>query len=153
MVSVEFHQSTDALNKTSSHIYNDTNSLLQLAADRTAEARHIGSNRTKGYSSLIVVVVSIVFQWAGLFGLSLLKSTEPHTAWKGLTSGERMLVDTNLARILSNIETITNTKNRVAPAMPIDQNLSSIRSAAEDLKTVMAPPVMAPITEPATPIR
>ena len=138
MVIDEVQKSTDALNKTSSHIYADTNSLLQLAADKTAEARHIGSNRTKGFASLIVVIASIVFQLAGLYGLSFLKTAELHTDGKYLANTERVLVDTNLARILSNVEAIMTTKNRVAPAMPIDQNLASIRSAAEDLKTVVS---------------
>lgn len=143
MKSDTFDQSTNALNKTSTHIFDDTNSLLQSARKMASEARHIGDNRTKGYAAIVIFFISILLQGVGYFGLSLItpanaKMQKSPAAARLFTIAEQKLVDSNLARIINNVDAIAAVKSRVAPSMPIEQSLSSIRSAAEDLKTVIS---------------
>jgi len=144
MMSASTHESESSLKKTSSRLFNDIAALLKSAEHKVEDARHIGNSRSRGYASVIVVVASIVFQWAGLVGIRLLDSKSAPTVNtngdpKPISPEVMALTNNNLSRIETNLDAIAAVKNRVAPSMPIDSNLAAIRAATQDVRAVILP--------------
>jgi hypothetical protein len=133
------------LEKTSGHVFAETDGLLQDAIDRASEARNAGNGRSRGYASLIVLVAGLLFQSGGIFALTKLSPPETLPIKPGVTESSRFssaelgLITSNLQRITSNAKDISSVKQRVAPAMPIDPNIAAIEAAVQDLGTVLLP--------------
>lgn len=133
------------LEKTSGHVFAETDELLQDAIDRASEAKSAGNGRSRGYASLIVLVAGLLFQSGGIFALTKLSPPETlpvnssSTTVARFTGAEVNLIDSNLQRILSNTKSISSVKQRIAPAMPIDANIAAIEASVQDLGTVLLP--------------
>lgn len=129
------------LRKTVSHLFSETSGLLQAAIDKASEARSAGSGRSRGYASLTVVVVGLIFQSGGLFAIDKLKPEPPSTTLTRqiatFSDAERRLVKTNLDRIAANTSQISAMKSRMAPSMPIEANVAAINASAQDIETVV----------------
>jgi hypothetical protein len=136
------HQPDNSLDKTSVHIFSDSMSLIRDAAEGIADAKNIGSNRSKGFTSVIILLGSLAINTAVFYGYRLLapekaKEQEAAITGRNLSVTDREVIEKNLNRILQNLESIGVTKTRVAPSMAIDQNLAAIQAAAEDVRTVV----------------
>lgn len=139
------------LHKTAAHIFVETSDLMQGAMDRASEARSAGSSRSRGYASLTVVAVGLIFQSGGLLALGKLgpgSEVLPHAAVATalFSDAEERLISSNLERIQSNATSILATKNRMAPSVPLESNVIAIQSSAQDLQTVMLKAGNAPQT-------
>lgn len=130
------------LHKTVSHLFSETHGLLQAAIDKASEARSAGSGRSRGYASLTVVVVGLVFQSGGIFAINRLKpeiSQSPlaFDSALALSESERRLVKLNLDRIAASASKISVLKERIAPAMQIDADIAAIEASAQDIEAVV----------------
>lgn len=131
------------LDRTSSRVFGEANVLLQSAIDKASAARTAGSSRSRGYASLIVLVVGILFQSGGIFALGKLSPptsrtnrAEPVSEFFNIS--EVGLINSNLSRIKSNVSAIAETKNKIAPSMQIDSNTAAIEASVQDLQTLLS---------------
>lgn len=138
--------SASKLEKTSSHAFAETDELLQSAIDKASEAKNAGSNRTRGYASLIVLAAGLLFQSGGILALGKLAPSNGPVAIDmqktdvsapQFSIAESNLIDANLGRIRANTKAIQEMKDRVAPSMPINSSLAAIDAAVQDLETVV----------------
>lgn len=132
------------LDKTSGHLFVETDSLLQSAISRASEARHAGGSRSRGYASLVVLVVGLLFQSGGIFALGKLVPQTPnetanYASRSKFTDSEAALVRSNIERVRTNANDISLIKNRIAPSMPIDPNVAAIQAAVLDIQTLILP--------------
>ncbi|QWP75782.1 hypothetical protein J5226_19545 [Lysobacter sp. K5869] len=130
------------LDRTSSRVFGEANALLQIAIDKVSAARSAGNSRSKGYASLTVLIAGLVFQSGGIFALGKLAPTiqaDSSSARAAMfTTSEAGLISSNLGRIKANVDEIIVVKNKIAPSMPVDANALAIKSAADDLQTLLA---------------
>lgn len=136
-------KSVGGLDRTSSRVFGEANVLLQSAIDKASAARSAGSSRSRGYASLIVLVVGILFQSGGIFALGKLSPSSSRTDKAELPSeffnvSEIGLINSNLSRIKLNASAIAEAKNKIAPSMQIDANTAAIEASAQDLQTLLS---------------
>ncbi len=146
------HYSVDGINKTSLHIFHDAEALIKKASDGVVDAKNIGSNRSKGFASIIVVVASLVLNACIFFGYKFLaperaKAEVTAISGKSLSPSDLTVLENNLTRVAESADAIASTKTRVAPNLPIEQNLAAIRAAASDIRAVVGLPKKLPAAQ------
>lgn len=131
-----------ALEKTSRHVLMEAEQALQVATDRATEAKSAGSNRSRGYASLIVIAAGLLFQGGGIFALERFNPSPRHVDVQVegkpvFSQAEMQVLRANFLRIDRNLEEISGKKDRIAPSMPIGGNIVAIREAAKDIDALV----------------
>jgi hypothetical protein len=142
--------------KTSEQVERDTLTLIDKVErsleTSTSESERKGQLVFGAILSVIVFTSILAFEYLVGSKKAPIQSMAPNKN-ELLSSKEIQVIRIKIDRIERELSSLESTKNRVAPAMPVDSNIQNIRDSLEDISNFLQENQTAPATNEQEQIR